>query len=121
MLALLFCLGVAAQQRAVNAQSAEAVPEETSGQAIWPVAFDTMCKTLLAITKNLDKQVAYAKFKGYSCTAEQTNEIGGPGKCNPLTPVSSVLWARRSLLDSKEILINRINAQTECLTPIIVR
>lgn len=101
--ALLFCLRVAAQQKAVNVQSAEAVPEETSGQVIWPVAFDTMCKTLLAITNNLDKQVAYAKSKGYSCTAEQTNEIGG-GKCNPLTPVSSVLWALA--FRQQEILIN---------------
>ncbi|KAF9948415.1 hypothetical protein BGZ70_002229 [Mortierella alpina] len=88
--AFLFCLGVAAQKNAVDAQSTEVAPEADSGiigDVIWPVAFNDMCQTLLAVTNNLDKQITYAKSKGYSCTPAQTTAIGPPGKCNPLTLV----------------------------------
>ncbi|KAF9950717.1 hypothetical protein BGZ72_007670, partial [Mortierella alpina] len=120
--ALLFCLGLAAQQNLVNAQSTEEQPEGDSGiigDVIWPLAFNDMCQTLLGVTNNLDKQIAYAKTKGYSCTAAQTTAIGGPGKCNPLSIVLGVLWPLA--FDQQKILINRIKAQTDCLTPIIVR
>ncbi|CAO3568697.1 unnamed protein product [Mortierella alpina] len=120
--ALLFCLGVAAQKNAVDAQSTEVAPEGDTGiigDVIWPVAFNDMCQTLLAVTNNLDKQIAYAKSKGYACTPAQTTAIGPPGKCNPLTLVISVLWPLA--FDQQKILGNRIQAQTECLTPIIVR
>ncbi|KAF9981397.1 hypothetical protein BGZ75_007346 [Mortierella antarctica] len=120
--ALLMCLGLAAQHNAVNAQSTEVAPEADSGiigDVIWPVAFNDMCQTLLASTNNFDSMIAYAKTKGYSCTAAQTTAIGGPGKCNPLTLVISVLWPLA--FDQQKILGNRIKAQSECLKAIIVR
>jgi hypothetical protein len=111
--ALLFSLGLAAQQNVVKADSG------VIGDVIWPVAFNDMCQTLLAVTNNLDKQIAYAKTKGYSCTPAQTTAIGGPGKCNPLTLAISMLWPLA--FEQQKILGNRIRAQTECLTPFIIQ
>lgn len=120
--ALLFCLSLAVQQNAVNAQSTEVAPAADTGiigDVIWPVAFDEMCRTLLKITQDLDKQVAYAKSKGYVCGPALDTAMAKPGVCNPLTLVISVLWPLA--FDQQKILINRIKAQTDCMTPVIVR
>ncbi|KAF9910420.1 hypothetical protein EC991_006687 [Linnemannia zychae] len=103
---------------AAPADAPAAAPGDVSATGIidatlWPLGFTNQCNALAAITAGLDKQIARAKSKNYSCTAAQTKIIQTDAKCSPLSIVTSLIWP--IAFAQQESLSKRIAAQVECL------